>query len=343
MNTPIHPVQQPSGDQPSSASRDQANGAPGPAEGAGIPRHHGPNAAGKTATATTAILAVTASIGGLALVAVFASSSFAALSSQRLDVLDTVVGSVASGVTPGDSQMPDNAIVDADGEAVQTIDVTDVTSLDLELEAAALRVKFGDVVDAELVSSGPSAAEWTFATEQGELQVASPNRGFGSGCLFNCGAGEFGGATATLTLPQSLSEEGRLDAEVSVEGGSFAGSGDFRTLDLSVEAGTARITGSAASSSFDVEAGDLTATLADAERVELGLDMGSARLELTGEAPDRVDIEASAGDADVRLPRGKYRVDDSSELGDIDNAVTVDDASKHRVSVSVEAARVSLR
>ncbi|MEJ6488649.1 DUF4097 family beta strand repeat-containing protein [Leucobacter sp. USCH14] len=308
----------------------------------------GGGASGKQAPSTRVIVAVTAAVGGVALLAVGASAAYAAIAPNRFDAIDAFVGNATNSADASSEYSQDinagsvETIDDGDGTFTHTAPIEGVRSLDLEIAGAGFEVAFGDVSEAELVVTGDRAADWRVAVDEGQLSVETPDRGFTSGCLFNCGAGALGNASATLTLPQAMSDDGSLDAEMSVEGGALSGSGSFRSLDLSVEAGDLRIDGSAQNVDVDVEAGETELDLADVTAAEVGVEAGSVRLGITGAAPDRVSIDASTGSAVLDLPDAEYRVDAMTELGELDDRLSKSEDSKHVVTVRAEAAKVTL-
>ena len=339
MNTPTDPHQHPSQPEgPSAQHHGQQPSAPSPT-----------GASGKQSPTSRAILVITAAVGGVALLAVGVSAAYAAIAPQRFDGIEAIVGDANAENGFDDA---DDAAVPAvgDGSGTQTYfaNVDDVQSLDLDIAAAGFELAFGDVTEAELVTSGDRAEEWMVSVEEGELSVETPARALTAGCLFNCGAGGLGNATATLTLPESMSEDGRLDAEISVEGGAVRGAGSFRSLDLGLEAGELRLEGSAQRLAVDVEAGKAELDFADVVTAEVGVEAGSARLSLTGEAPDRVSVDASAGSAALDLPEADYRVDAKTELGELDDRLSKSDDSAaadaaHVITVRAEAAKVTLQ
>ncbi|MEV8338135.1 hypothetical protein [Leucobacter sp. NPDC077196] len=306
-------------------------------------------APGKRLPTTRAIVTVTAAVGGVALLAVGVSAAYSSIAPQRYDGIDAIVGNATGEEGYHDTGDGASPVVD-DGSGTQTYfaSVDDVRSLDLDIAAAGFELEFGDVTEAELVASGDRAAEWTMIVEEGELSVETPARALTAGCVFNCGASGFGNATATLTLPKSMSETGTLDADISVEAGAVRGSGSFRSLDLGLEAGEIRLEGGAEHLAVDVEAGKAELDLADVATAEVAVEAGLARVSLTGEAPDRVSVDASTGSAALDLPEADYLVDAKTELGELDDRLSKSDDSKaadaqHVVTVRAEAAKVTLQ
>lgn len=341
MNTPMNPSSRhPQPEQPG------GQGAQQPAQPAASERTGGPT---RQTSSTRVIVAVTAAVGGLAVLGIGASAAYASIAPNRFDAIDAFVGS-ATGDDPDFTESSDgNAdgtarIVESEsGSQTHYAVVDDVRSLDLDIAAAGFELAFGDVSEAELVVAGDRAAEWKMAVDEGELSVETPDRGFTTGCLFNCGAGGFGNATATLTLPQSLSDAGALEADVTLAGGALRGAGAFRSIDVDIEAGELSLEGSAERFAVDVEAGKAEVDLADVATAEIGVEAGSARVSLTGAAPARVSVEASAGSADLELPEADYRVDAKTELGELDDRLSKDADSKHVITVRAEAAKVTLQ
>ncbi|HEX5728532.1 MAG TPA: hypothetical protein VFX99_03790, partial [Microbacterium sp.] len=89
----------------------------------------------------------------------------------------------------------------------QTMDVAGVNRLNVDVDAASLRVEFDDVSEASLeVTSGGGVGAWTFERDGDALAVATPHR-FGPWWLFG------GEVRATLTLPREL-EGTSMDASL---------------------------------------------------------------------------------------------------------------------------------
>lgn len=336
MNTPTDPYQH--------ATQPEWEHAQQP-EQPSTPRR--PGASGKQTPATRVIVAVTAAVGGVALLAAGASAAYASIAPQRFDGINAIVGDASTGNGP-DSERADRGVDNGSETQMYTANIGDVQSLDLGIAAASFDLVFGDVTEAELVASGHRAAEWVMTVEEGELSVETPARVLTAGCVFNCGAGGLGNATATLTLPESMSDAGTLDAEINVEGGAVRGAGSFRSLDLGLEAGELRLDGSTQRLAIDVEAGKAELDLADVVTAEVGVEVGSVRATLTGRAPDRVSVDASTGTAALDLPEAEYRVDAKTELGELDDRLSKNDDSsaavaQHVVTVRAEAAKVTLQ
>ena len=367
MTTPTTPDESHDGStaqptpQPTTAQPTLQNGAPSPgttgpdapqpgASQPGEPQQARPqpmSTARKGTPSTRVIVAVTAAVGGVALLAVAASTAYSAVMPERYDAIDAFVGSAVDfdgsegpgGAAPGSEQLVD----DGSGTVTHFAPIDEVRSLDLEIAGASFDVAFGDVGEAELAVTGDRAANWTLAVREGRLIVETPDRGFTTGCFVNCGSGSLGDASGTLTLPQSMMEDGMLDAELSVEGGALRGSGSFRSLDVSVQGGDIRLDGSAQNVEVEVEAGKAELELADVGTAEVGVEAGSVRVTMTGAAPDRVSVEASTGSAALDLPEADYRVDATAELGELDDRLTKSEDSKHVVTVRAEAAKVVLQ
>ncbi|SDQ11602.1 DUF4097 family beta strand repeat-containing protein [Leucobacter chromiiresistens] len=349
MTTPITPDESAHGSVRHPDAVEPGTSQPGAAQPDALQpgKPHTENATRKGSPSTRVIVAVTAAVGGVALLAVAASTAYSDIMPERYDAIDAFVGSAtdldetdgSGGAAPGSEQVVD----DGSGTVTHFAPVDAVRALDVEISGASFEVAFGDVAEAELVATGDRAANWTLAVREGRLTVETPDRGFTTGCFVNCGAGSLGDASGMLTLPQSMIEDGRLDAELSVEGGALRGSGSFRSLDVSVQGGDVRLDGSAQNLEVEVEAGKAELELADVGTAEVGVEAGSVRVAMTGAAPDRVSVEASTGSAALDLPEADYRVDATAELGEFDDRLAKSDDSKHVVSVRAEAAKVVLQ
>lgn len=215
--------------------------------------------------------------------------------------------------------------------STRSLDTAGIDGLDIEAAAGTLRVEFTDVQEAELeVTSAWGADSWRLERDDDTLEVQSPDRlgWFNLGSWFGDG-----GADAVLRLPESL--EG-LDAEVSLAAGEFTTDGAFGDLDVSLAAGKFDVSGSAQSLSADVSAGDGTLELDGVQEGELTVNAGSLDVVLTGDRPDVIEAEVSAGTLRMTVPDGDYDVTSDVSAGEFDNGIgsTPGAASTIRVQVS---------
>jgi hypothetical protein len=219
----------------------------------------------------------------------------------------------------------------------RTIDARGIAELDVDISAGSLEVVFGDVDEATLeVTSGGGAERWVLERDGDELVVASPEWMLGAGWIFG------GSGRATLTLPQAL-ERTVLDAQLSLAAGDLEATGNFGDLDIEMGAGDATVLGTARDLSADVSAGRADLELAGVVEAELTLSAGQLDARLTGDAPDQVQIDVSAGSLDLTLPEGTYDVASNVSAGTVDNRLDTSPRAAHRVVVEVSAGQVVLR
>lgn len=286
--------------------------------------------AARSGTAQT-IAIVTAVVGGVVLVGAGASSAFGAL---MPDPLTTVLGGeeLTENVLGLESGGGENA-------ALQTAAVDGITAIEVDAEAASFTVKFADVEEAELdvqyAAVGARGGDWVLRSDEEELVVERTGGSW-------IGVGR-GGDRVTLTLPNSLSESGRLTGDLSLSGGELRAEGVFSQLDVDVDAGFLKFDGDAGLLDLSLSAGRADMRVGDARSASIDTDAGQANVQLTGRTPSRVEISAEVGKVNMKLPEAEYRVEARTELGAFDNQLTVDDASPYLVRVDAELADVSLR
>lgn len=290
-------------------------------------------ASNSKSAATTAIVVATAVAGGLALLAVGAS---------------TTVRAVAPAVVPAVAGVGDidfaPAPSDAEYELVEW-DLEDLEGIDIDAAATSFTLVPGDVEEALLtVSSSGFAGEWSMYREEGELVIEHPDLASGArtgGCLFGCGI--TGSSRVTLTLPRDLVESGRLNADISLSGAELRGEGSFDELDIEVNAGSLDFTGAGDSLDLDVRVGEARVELADVREADVELQTGDATVTLTGDAPRRVDATAKIGALALQLPEEEYRVELRGALGEVDNRLAESEESPYLVRVQATAAEIVLR
>ncbi|QIM15534.1 DUF4097 domain-containing protein [Leucobacter insecticola] len=213
-----------------------------------------------------------------------------------------------------------------------------ITALKINASAADVTLAFADVGEATLEAVGPRSAQWNMSRDGDELRVDGPRGVFGF-CFFgSCNREQ----TVTLTLPLELQDR-LIDVDAKLGAGTFEAEGAFGELDFEVGAGDMTVTGSARALGLDMGAGDFTADLADVSEVDLSVSAGTARVSLTGSAPSDVDVEVSAGTLDLTLPNAAYRVEAKATMGDIDNQLRTDSQSRNLVSARVSAGDITLR
>jgi len=221
--------------------------------------------------------------------------------------------------------------------STRSLDAAGVEDLGIDAAAGTLRVEFTDVQEAELeVTSSWGAENWRFERDGDSLEVASPDRlgWFGWRGWFGDG-----GADAVLRLPSAL--EG-LDADVSLAAGEFVTDGEFGELDLSLAAGSFDVSGSARSLSADVSAGRGTLELDGVSEAELTVSAGSLDAVLTGERPDVIDADVSAGTLRMTVPEGDYDVTSDVSAGEFDNGIGSMPGASSTIRVQVSAGQAVL-
>lgn len=262
---------------------------------------------------TTAIMIVTAVVGGMALLGSGATAAFAATGTLRES---SIAGS----------------------DTVQTVDASEVEGLDLDVDAGNMRIEFGDVDEAELAMTDSRGPDWTLEREGDDLVVRSPE--FRFGWWFGSWFGD--DQSAVLTLPENL-REAALDADLTLDAGSLDVVGDFGTLDITVNAGALDVEGSAASLSIDMSAGRADAVLDGVDEADLSVSAGDLNVELTGRAPSQTTIGVSAGSVDLTVPDQSYSITQDVSAGSLDAKVDQSSSSRRMIDVSLSAGSVTIR
>lgn len=230
-----------------------------------------------------------------------------------------------------------------------------IARIDVEASAAKFRIDcegalaVGD--DAEvaggedsfaLVTSG-SSREWRMERRGDTLRVEPVKRWFGAFGWF--GSGDNRMQEVALSLPESACDGSKpLDAEVDLGAGEMRVNGSYGVLDLSVGAGNARIEGTALNLELEVSAGEAVLDMRDVRTADLSVSAGKLRGGFSGAAPKQIDIEVSAGGAELRLPDEVYAVRPEVSAGDLENSLRTDSgASDHEIDIELSAGSLSLR
>lgn len=224
------------------------------------------------------------------------------------------------------------------GSATTTADTNGVSTIDIDATATKFDLEFADVSEATLETSGLNADGWHLGREGNELVVHAPDRWM-DWCFFNCGVED---NQVTLTLPQELND-GHLSAELELSGGQLVTDGDFDRLGVELNAGEVNINGSARALDTQVNAGSGNLNLADVQTAELEVSAGRLITELTGDAPEQVSAEVSAGRLDLAVPDTAYAVNSQVSAGNLDNQLQTTSAADHRIDVDVSAGNAVLR
>ena len=215
-----------------------------------------------------------------------------------------------------------------------TASTSGVTALDVDTAAADIRISFADVDEATLSVTGSGGADrWELTNEGGTLSLDSERDWWSSWNPWNAPA------RGTLVLPASLAG---VDADLSVGAGAIRVDGSFGAIALTVDAGSIDASGTATSLDAGVSAGRLNVDLAGVRDASVRVSAGRVSGELTGAAPASLTVKAEAGSVDLTLPRDRYAVSASQEVGSFTSGLTEDPASRNRVEVTVSAGSVHL-
>ena len=222
------------------------------------------------------------------------------------------------------------------------IGVGGVQSLDARVDGAELRIEFHSGDEATLRADEGSTDGWTLRTNDGELQVRSPQRGWFGWFTPDVFGGDWfdEGDSVTLLLPESLAG---LDADLSLSAGALSADGRFGELDADLSAGRMNLAGSADSLELSLSAGAADVTLDGVDEASFDVSAGRADAELTGTAPSEVSVEVSAGQLNLTLPEDTYDLRQEVSAGSLNSELRQDPDSANVVHVSLAAGTVNLR
>ncbi|WP_120494671.1 DUF4097 family beta strand repeat-containing protein [Microbacterium phyllosphaerae] len=261
----------------------------------------------------TAVMILTAVVGGMALLGSGATAAVAA------------TGSLVASSTEGT-------------DSVLSEDASGIQGIDLDVDAGNMRIEFGDVDQAELAVTDSRGPAWTLERDGDSLVVRSPE--FEFGWWFGSWFGD--DQSAVLTLPESL-RDGELDADLTLDAGSLDVVGDFGDLDITVNAGALDVEGAASSLTIDMSAGRADATLDGVDMADLTVAAGDLNVELTGRAPSQTTIDVSAGSLDLTVPDESYSITQDVSAGSLDAKVDQSSDTRRAIDVSLSAGSVTIR
>ncbi|WP_125100123.1 DUF4097 family beta strand repeat-containing protein [Leucobacter chromiireducens] len=258
---------------------------------------------------------VTAVLGGAALLAVGASAASAVIWNRG--------GETAGGATAS---------------------ARGITELELRVGAADFTLAYGAVSEAELTARGAQADRVSLRRDGETLVLDTPDRLAGGSCWFGFCPPErrLGSSTITLTLPEAFRTQA-LDLDLKLAAGNVTALGNFGEVDVEVGAGRAEITGAARSLDVNVGVGQFVGELRGVRAADFEVSLGDATAILTGDAPDKVDVETSLGSVSLTLPDAEYRVDTTVTLGDVTNKLRTSPSSPHTITANVSAGDLTLR
>ncbi|WP_119696713.1 hypothetical protein [Microbacterium halotolerans] len=290
---------------------------PGQPAGAGAPAP-GQSDAARLGTRAVAITATV--IGAGALLFAGTGAAFSAVS-------DTLY--VAQAQDPG-----------ADGTISLDASVAGVTDVDIDHSFGSMRVRFDDVSRAELEATGTNT-EWRFERKGDTLVVRRHADGIGWGDWSWFGSGWGADRRATLTLPESIAG---VDLDIDTGAGDVLATGEFGEVAFDMGAGSVEIEGTAESVEGEIGAGQAILELADVRALRVDVSAGDLQASLTGEAPEIVRLEVSAGGADVTLPDVPYDLRQDVSAGDIEtHDLEVSSRSENVIDARVSAGGIELR
>jgi hypothetical protein len=309
-HTPLTPP--PASSPPAAAPQTPAPPAPAaPAPQATSTSPPPPGPSGPRSSGTTAVMVITAVVGGIALLGSAGTAAAAA------------AGNIMSSSRP---------------DSVQSMGVDGIQGIDVDADASSMRVEFGDVDEAQLAITNGRGTAWTFERDGDELIVRSPDGVFG--WWFGNWFGDE--EIAVLTLPESLRGDG-LDADLNLDAGSLDVTGDFGVLDVSVNAGALDVEGTAEELDAEMNAGRADILLDGVTRADLGVSAGDLTVELTGTAPMQTTIDVSAGTLDLTVPDVEYAISEDVSAGTLNAKVDEASSARRTIEVSLAAGTATIR
>lgn len=217
------------------------------------------------------------------------------------------------------------------GVGSESVSTSGIDSVKVDVNAGDMDVLFGGRGEARLDYSS-DRGPWTLERDGDTLVVQGPDPRFS---LFDWSFHQ----SATLTLPASL--EG-VDLDVDVAAGEFMADGSFGDITYELGAGTVELEGAARSVDGQVSAGSSIIELADVETANFDVAAGGVNGHLTGEAPEEVSIDVSAGAVVLQLPDVPYDVRINRAAGDVTSSLQENSSSDRLVDVQVMAGDVEL-
>lgn len=214
-------------------------------------------------------------------------------------------------------------------------DVAGVSTVDVAVSGAEMRVVFDDIDEAELRVERGSIGGWSLKGDGARLVVRGPDRGF-DWWSPNWLRGD---ERATLVLPLELQG---ADADLTLEAGALDVMGEFGELGVEVNAGALTLNGDVRDLDVDLNAGRADVELRGVEQAKYTINAGRVVSTLTS-APDSVAFTVSAGSLDLTLPDREYDLRRQVSAGSLDSSLSQSDGSRHRISGNVSAGSATLR
>lgn len=210
--------------------------------------------------------------------------------------------------------------------------------IDIDLAAGSLRVAFAPQIEqARLEVTGSRGADgWTLRRDGDTVVIASPQHPFADGWWWG------GPGRAVLTLPSDYLSQ-PVDARIRVSAGTLSASGRFGRLQLTLDAGSATVSGAAEHLVARLSSGAASFDLADVQQADLGLSAGSLTSQFSGAQPQRITATVTAGSLDLVVPRAAYDVRSTVTAGGFANDLGSTPGASSTISVRVSAGQASLR
>ena len=211
------------------------------------------------------------------------------------------------------------------------------TTIDADVSAADLAVRYGDVEAATLdFRSNTAPLRFEHEVRGDTLTLHVGRRGWWSLGLLP----RFGTARLDVVLPRS---QAPVALDLRSSAGDTTARGDFSTAVLASSAGDIGISGSTGELRMSTSAGDITATdLAVRGPLVTDTSAGDTELSLTS-LPTSIHAEGSAGDITAALPDGEYRITTATSLGDIEQGLRSTPDADRRYTFETSAGDIGLR
>ncbi|MFD5214119.1 hypothetical protein [Microbacterium sp. NPDC058345] len=219
---------------------------------------------------------------------------------------------------------------------VTRIDGTGITGVDMDVRGAEVTVEFHDGDEVELQIEGGSLRGWSLDRDEDELEVRGPDRGFN---WWSPDWLRLEEQRVTLLLPRSTAG---LDADLSLDAGSLRVDGEFGELSVDMSAGALSLDGVARSLDAELNAGRADINLSGVDEASYQVSAGRVVSELTGSAPDSVEIDVSAGQLTLTLPDAEYDVRRNVSAGSLNSDLSEQGGSRNTVRATVSAGTVNL-
>ena len=197
--------------------------------------------------------------------------------------------------------------------------------IDLRVSAANVEVEFADIDEPQIVfDQGDTNLRMDSDVSGGVLTVKVEHPGWGwFGWIGNgwWGWDEF--ASLKLTLPEAM-EEDAMTLGIDSSAGNLTVSGDYGDVSIDSTAGNVEIAGSARSMAISTTAGNVDLVdLSVSGTFRSDSTAGNGTFEFST-LPDSITVEATAGDLEVTLPGGSYRIETDTTAGNVQQNVNSD-------------------